>query len=205
MKLPGVPQLLICLAAAVALAGCSSTANITVEEQFPEVVADSRNVSAAIVLDEAFRNYVGKPNDDTTIALGTAQVDLFRKAFAGLFRRLEIVESVDHVSDRAELVVIPSVVEVQVASPADTYLNVFEVWIKYKLDIRTVDGEVLDSWFMPAYGKTPDSFMLSKGDAIREASVIALRDAGAKLILDFYRVPAVANWMTLNDKLVEQR
>lgn len=205
MKLPGVPQLLIYLVAAVALAGCGSTANITVDEQFPEVVADSRNVSAAIVLDETFRHYVGKPNEDTTIALGAAQVDLFRKAFAGLFRRLEIVESVDHVSDRAELVITPSVVEVQVASPADTYLNVFEVWIKYKLDIRTVGGEVLDSWFMPAYGKTPDSFMLSKSDAIREASVIALRDAGAKLILDFYRVPAVADWMTRNDKLVEQR
>ena len=43
---------------------------------------------------------------------------------------------------------------------------------------------------MPAYGKTPDAFMASKSSAIEEAAVIALRDAGAKLMLDFYRIPA---------------
>ena len=187
------------------LSGCSSTANIAVEQQFPDVVAEPRNVSAAIVFDDAFRNYVGAPNKDTSIALGASQVDLFAKAFNGLFWRTEVVNALEHASNEAELIVKPSVVEVQVAAPSDTYLNVFEVWIKYKLDIQTLDGQVLDSWFMPAYGKTPDSFMLSKSDAIREASIIALRDAGAKLILDFYRVPAVASWLARNEKLVEDR
>ena len=205
MKLPGIAIPFFCLLAALVLAGCSSTANVAVEEKFPVVVAEPRKVSAAIVLDEEFRQYVGQPNEDTTIALGASQVDLFQKAFAGLFWRMEVVESADHASDDAELVIKPSVVEVQVAAPSDTYLNVYEVWIKYRLDIETADGQVLDSWFMPAYGKTPDSFMLSKSDAITEASIIALRDAGAKLILDFYRVPAVAGWMSRNDKLAEQR
>jgi len=69
------------------------------------------------------------------------------------------------------------------------------VWIKYSLDIQTSKGDQVDSWFMPAYGKTPDSFMLSKTNAIEEATVIALRDAGAKLLLDFYRIPSVYNWL----------
>ena len=192
------------LLALVAVAGCSSTAHITLEEQFPQAVAEPRNVSAAIVFDDAFRQYVGQPNKDTSIALGESQMDLFSKAFAGLFWRMELVESADHVTNEAELIVKPVVVEVQVASPSDTYLNVYEVWIKYRLDIETPAGEVLDSWFMPAYGKTPDSFMLSKTEAIREASVVALRDAGAKLILDFYRLPAVVGWLARHDKVAEQ-
>ena len=89
----------------------------------------------------------------------------------------------------------------QVSTPSDTYLNVYEVWIKYSLDIADADGEQIDSWFMPAYGKTPDSFMLSKSNAIEEAAVIALRDAGAKLLLDFYRIPSVYNWVIEKEKL----
>ena len=37
--------------------------------------------------------------------------------------------------------------------------------------------------------------MYSKPKAIEEAAVIALRDAGAKLMLDFYRIPAIYGWM----------
>ncbi len=185
--------------------GCASSVQVAVEQQFPEVVAEPRNIAAAIVFDDEFRQFVGKPNEDTSIALGGSQVDLFSKAFNGLFSRTEHVESADGASTEVELVIRPSVVEVQVAAPSETYLNVFEVWIKYKLDIQTADGEVLDSWFMPAYGKTPDSFMLSKSDAIKEASIVAMRDAGAKLILDFYRVPAVASWLSRNEKLVDER
>ena len=96
--------------------------------------------------------------------------------------------------------ITPSVQEVQVSTPSDTYLNVYEVWIKYNLDIQTSEGDQIDSWFMPAYGKTPDSFMLSKTNAIEEATVIALRDAGAKLLLDFYRIPSVYSWIVQNRK-----
>jgi len=102
------------------------------------------------------------------------------------------------------MVIIPSVREVQVSTPSDNYLNVFEVWIKYNLDLETSQGESIDSWFMPAYGKTPDAFMASKSAAIEEAAIIALRDAGAKLMLDFYRIPAVNNWAAEEKKRARQ-
>ena len=54
---------------------------------------------------------------------------------------------------------------------------------------------LIESWFMPAYGKTPDSMMLSRSNAITTAATVALRDAGAKLLLDFYRIPSVYSWM----------
>ncbi|MBT8058264.1 MAG: hypothetical protein KJO33_01640, partial [Gammaproteobacteria bacterium] len=94
-----------------------------------------------------------------------------------------------------DLVIIPSVREVQLSSPSESYLNVYEVWIKYSLDIETADGVPIDSWFLPAYGKTPHSYLLSRSKAIQEASVVALRDAGAKLMLDFFRIPAIYGWM----------
>ncbi len=190
--------------AAISMVGCTTVAHVQVEETFPTVVAEPRNVSVAIVMDETFRTYQAFPLKNTDIAFGSAQVDLWGKAFRGLFRQVEVVSTREQASPGTELVIIPSVQEVQLSTPSQSYLNVFEVWIKYRLDIETPDGVPIDSWFLPAYGKTPDSALLSKSRAIEGATVVALRDAGAKLILDFYRIPAVHVWFEQRLAAVEQ-
>jgi hypothetical protein len=179
---------------AMGLVGCTTTAHVIVEQTFPTVVSAPREISAAIVMDPAFRSYQAFPLKNTDIQFGLAQVDLWSKAFRGLFGQVEVVSSRAEVSAGTELVIIPSVQEVQLSTPSQSYLNVYEVWIKYRLDIETPEGVPIDSWFLPAYGKTPDSALLSKSRAIEQATVVALRDAGAKLILDFYRIPAVHVW-----------
>jgi hypothetical protein len=178
----------------IVLSGCSSSASVQLTNDFPQVLAKPKPLSAAIVFEPSFSNYVARPNEKTEIDIGSAQVRLLRNAFAGLFSNLEFVASREEITLDRALVIIPSIREVQVSVPSDNYLNVFEVWIKYNLDLETTDGDPIDSWFMPAYGKTPDAFMASKSAAIGEAAIIALRDAGAKLILDFYRIPTVNNW-----------
>jgi hypothetical protein len=177
----------------VLLPGCAS--RIKVEHQFPDVVAAPRDMSVALVVDQEFRNYQARPDSKTQIDIGTAHVELLTKAFQGLFSRVVIISPEEMKEAGTNLVIIPSVREVQLASPTESYLNVFEVWIKYSFDIRTADGVPIDSWFLPAYGKTPYSFMLSRTKAIETAAVMALRDAGAKLVLDFFRIPAVFGWM----------
>lgn len=177
------------------LAGCSSTTELRIEESFPNVVFEPRDFKAAVVFDSGFRAYQARPNDKTFIDMGSAQVDLLSKAFKGLFREVEVLSARDQLGPDTDIVITPSVLEVQLSTPSDSYLNVYEVWIKYNLDIESADGEAIDSWFMPAYGKTPDSFMLSRTEAIEEATIVALRDAGAKLLLDFFRIPSVYSWM----------
>jgi hypothetical protein len=193
------------LIAVIFISGCSSTAQVQIDSQFPTVVSKPKPVKAAIVFTEDFKRYIASPNSKTSIDLGSAQTELLSNAFAGLFNEIEFVSAVSDVTFENALVITPSVQEVQVSTPSDTYLNVYEVWIKYSLDIETVSGDQVDSWFMPAYGKTPDSFMLSKTNAIEEAAIIALRDAGAKLLLDFYRIPSVYNWLVTEQRSENNR
>ncbi|MDG2502165.1 MAG: hypothetical protein P8M77_07210 [Porticoccaceae bacterium] len=188
----------------VILSGCSSSASVQLTSEFPQVLAEPKALSAAVVFEPSFATYIAEPNAKTVIDIGAAQVRLLRNAFAGLFSKLEFVASREEVTTDNAMVIIPSVREVQVSTPSDNYLNVFEVWIKYNLDLETTEGESIDSWFMPAYGKTPDAFMASKSAAIEEATIIALRDAGAKLMLDFYRIPAVNNWAAEEQKRARQ-
>ncbi len=187
-------KLFVLLLSLAVIGGCSSSASVQLTNDFPQILAKPKPLSAAVVFEPSFANYIAEPNAKTVLDIGAAQVKLLRNAFAGLFTQLEFVTSREEITTDNAMVIIPSVREVQVSTPSDNYLNVFEVWIKYNLDLETTEGDAIDSWFMPAYGKTPDAFMASKTAAIEEAAIIALRDAGAKLILDFYRIPAVNNW-----------
>ena len=190
-----ISKISLALIVLVILGGCSSSASVQVDRTFPKVLGEPKSVTASIVFLEDFSTFVAQPNENTVIDIGTAQVGVLQDAFAGLCNDVEFGPSRDQITNTKGLVITPSVREVQVSTPSDNYLNVFEVWIKYNLEIQSVDGDPIDSWFMPAYGKTPDTFMYSKPKAIEEAAVIALRDAGAKLMLDFYRIPAIYGWM----------
>ena len=178
------------------LGGCSSSASVQITTSFPSVLSEPKPINASILIEDSFATYVGTPNKNTRIDIGASQVDLLKSAFSGLFDNVDFVTSLDQITAGTDLIITPSVLEVQVSTPSDNYLNVFEVWIKYNLDIQSKDGALITNWFLPAYGKTPDSFMASKEKAIEQATVIALRDAGAKLILDFYRIPAINDWLS---------
>ncbi len=194
-------KIALVLIAAILVSACGGTVQVKIVQQFPEVVSEPRDIKAAIVFDETFSTYIARPGKDTSIDIGTAQVDLLSNAFRGLFQQVQTVTSRDQISPDTELVIIPSVLQVQLSTPSDFYLNVYEVWIKYNLDMETAEGDPIDSWFMPAYGKSPNSMMTSKSDAIEQATIVALRDAGAKLLLDFFRIPSVYGWLDQQQKL----
>lgn len=174
---------------------CGCVAHVKVESEFPEMVTQPKEMSAVLVMTPEFRSFQAEPNDKTSIDLGASQVDALNTAFNGLFTQVSMVSSKDQAAPGTDLVITPTVREVQLSTPSESYLNVYEVWIKYNLDIETADGVPIDSWFLPAYGKTPHSYLLSRSIAIEEATIVALRDAGAKLMLDFFRIPAIYGWM----------
>ena len=194
-------KIALLLIAAILVTACSGSAHVKIVQQFPTVVSEPRDIKAAIVFDQTFSTYVARPAEDITIDIGTAQVDLLSNAFRGLFQQVQTVTSRDQLSPDTELVIIPSVLQVQLSTPSDFYLNVYEVWIKYNLDMETAQGDPIDSWFMSVYGKSPNSMLASKSDAIEQATIVAIRDAGAKLLLDFFRIPSVYGWLDQQQKL----
>lgn len=191
------------------LAGCSSSTSIVVKNSFPEATLNQLDVKASIVFDDNFKSYIATPDAKTKIDIGAAQTQLLTNIFQKMFESVEFVSSTDAVSDDSEIVLTLAVHDVQVSNPSINYLNVFEVWIKYHLAISTSDAKPIATWSMPAYGKTPDSFLLSKTEAVQDATVVALRDVGANLALDFHRIPALENWLEerkrLNNELDSER
>jgi hypothetical protein len=176
------------------LGGCASVSQITPLTTLPTPVIAPLDGAATLLLDEAFRTETRTPNKSTQIELGAAHSAAFTTVFRALIADLSVVEDLPESLANGQIMIRPRLREVQVAAPSETYLNVYEVWLKYSLQFYDDQLQLIDEWFMPAYGKTPDNFMLARSSAIERASDTALRDVGAKLLIDFQRIPSLAQW-----------
>lgn len=177
--------MIVCICSVVA---CSGPISLLVAGDYPPALTSPLPVSATLVMTDEFRSFVANPEGKVSLEVGAAQAAMFEAVMKPRFRELLVV------SERPEIIttdwlIEPSVNSTQIGVPAVTHLKVYEVWLKYRLNIVDQEGNEITSWFIPAYGKTPNSFTLSRGDAIRSASEIALRDMGARVITDLHRVP----------------
>lgn len=193
-------SLWIALIQVTLLAGCAT--HVEVAGEFPKPVIRTLPVSATLVLEPEFRAYrfaVTEPRE-VSLAVGESQADLFRTVASAMFRTLANAEALAPPAT-TDLILLPRVEEVQIATPTDTQLKIFEVWIRYRLHLYDATGNAIAEWPLTAYGKTPSRLLESDGAALEQATVMALRDAGAALITGFTQAPGVADWLAAHGAL----
>ena len=185
----------LALLATVVLSGCAT--EVVVEGSFPPALTRPLPISATLVFEQPFREYVfrNEGTREVSIAVGTTQMALFTTVARSLFKEIATLDQ-QPASAATDLIIMPVVEEVQVAMPSETQLNIFEVWIKYNVRVFDANGQPLADWIMPAYGKTPTRFLKSDSEALNQAAIVALRDAGANLVTGFARVPEIRDWLT---------
>ena len=78
----------------------------------------------------------------------------------------------------------PSIEEYAFVTPRDAGSPFFAVSIKYRVNIYLPDGKLADSWGFTGYGTAPAQG-LSSAPPLQTATALAMRDAGAKLAVEF--------------------
>jgi hypothetical protein len=190
---------LVPLLAALLLAGCTTTA-VEVQGEFPTgAVVEKLPLSMGVLFTEEFRAYtLAEPiptRGDWTIDIGSAQVAMFQSVLPAMFERVEEVDSVE-AAEGLDAVLVPRVEEMQFAIPFQTKSNFFEVWIRYQLTLHDpATDTVIAAWPLTAYGRTRDAMLEGAEPAIRQAAIMALRDAGAFLAIDFRKTRELEPWL----------
>lgn len=182
--------------ASLLLAACST--NVTVTGDYPSSLTKPLPHHVGLVLNNAFTQYTfnSEKEQDVTMALGQSQSKLFDRVFTDMFANKSQLQAVTKQANTGvDLMVVPRVEEVQLAMPFETRLNVFEVWIKYNVQVFNSDGEPIADWLMSAYGKTQTRLLKSEAAALDQATTAALRDAGVRLIIGFKHVPEISDWL----------
>ena len=188
-----------CLASLLLLTACAG--KVEVRGDFPTPLVDKKNLVVAVVNNPRFQTfqYEEKSKDRLkwTIGTGGAQQKLLETLLTAMFTQTIYIADLPEPGQQieADFLLLPKVVDFQYAMPKETKVNIFEVWIKYSMQIYNKQGALIADWVMPAYGKTPTAFLKSEDDALNQAVMMALRDAGANFINGFDRVPEIKAWL----------
>lgn len=188
------------LLACLALASCGVN-NVVIEGSFPTPNISKLPISVAVYYDQALKDFAYLEYSETgreefNIESGRSHMQLFDAVVPAMFDRVVFVDSLEEAAAQGvDAVFAPAIEEFQLALPAKTKLDVYEVWIKYNMRLLTAEGDYIADWVLTSYGKTPTATFLSVEDAINEAAIVALRDLASSFSLSFTQVPEVRDWL----------
>ena len=187
---------------ALAAVGCNGGATVAVKGDFPKPLIAPIPLHVGLVLDDALTSYVHdeeiKGLGHWHIEIGDLQRKLFRDIVPAMFANVSEVPSPQDAAS-VDGVLVPSIVDFQISIPAQTRSDFYEVWIKYSIKLYDAGGTLVVEWPLTAYGKARqgDYSVLKDKDrpGMQDATMTALRDAGAFMSLRFAQVPEVKKWL----------
>jgi hypothetical protein len=191
----------------VLLAGCGPT-KVIVEGNFPTPLMAPLPLVLGVWYGDDFANHEffdeakSRSESSWIVQTGAAQVAMWDTLLGGMFTELVHMRGAPlptQMNQAVDAVLVPHVDELQYSIPAHTNIKVYEIWMRYRMELVTPNGEPIAEWTMTAYGKTPTAFLRSDQAAVNLAAVVALRDAGANFATGFTRVPAVREWLAQRD------
>jgi hypothetical protein len=179
------------LVAAALLAGCGTT-QFEAESVIPQPLVTRIPVVVGVHVPPAFREAVHREKRDGVdyaISLGRAQADGFDRLMHAMFERVVPVASVDAgaVTDpQVRGVFEPVLEDFSFVTPRDTGTQLYAVSLKYRINAYTPAGQAVDSWTFTGYGAQQSSAVPGQGKtALQQAASLAMRDAGAKIAVEF--------------------
>lgn len=198
-KMKAAFSLTLILLAAL-LNGCANS--VRVADDFPVPLVEKLPLTVGVVLNEKLSNYVHIEDPildaEWTIDIGTANVDMFRSLFTGMFDQvLELELDADGnpvlpAETTLDAIIEPRLEDFEFSVPQQSGNDQFTVWIKFNIRITTPEAEPISNWRVTAYGQVDQgSLGLGDDDAMNEAAIMALRDAAANISTNFSKAPGV--------------
>jgi hypothetical protein len=175
---------------ALTLASGCGTVKLTATPNIPTPLIAKIPVAVALHVPKEFSDYVHKEkriSTDWNVDIGKGQAAGLTRLVTAMFERVVVVDSVNagaQAGPDIKAILEPSVEEFAFVTPQDAGSPFFAVSIKYRVDVYSPDGRLADSWGFTGYGPAP-SQGLSSTAPLEAATSMALRDAGAKLAVEF--------------------
>jgi hypothetical protein len=188
---------------AAGLAACGPV-HLVVKSNIPEPLIVKMPVGVALYVPTEFSQYVHKEERSGTkweIAIGEAQTQTMTRLINAMFERVIPVDSVNAGTTHAgevRAILEPSVEEFAFVTPRDAGSPYFAVSIKYRVNVYSPDGKLADSWGFTGYGTAAAQGVIME-DPLLQAAALAMRDAGAKLAVEFREQPIVRDLLPDSD------
>jgi hypothetical protein len=173
----------------VLLAGCGPV-KLVASTNIPPPLVVKIPIGVALFVPTEFSSYVHKEERWSTkwhVDLGKAQTDGITRLMGAMFERVVPVDSVNagtQIPGGVTAILEPSIEEYAFVTPRDAGSPFYAVSIKYRVNVYLPDGKLADSWGFTGYGTSPSQGLSSQAP-LSTATALAMRDAGAKLAVEF--------------------
>ena len=187
------------------LSACTTT--IPIETTIPTPLIAPMPNRVAVYYDPGLYNFehtekiVG--GTDYQVKLGDANQRMFAKLFSYMFQEVVQVDSLEQAfSDTRgfDAIINPAILDLEIAPPSKPESAFFEAWIKYRIDAFDKDRQPIVKWVVTGYGKAEPE-MFHSSDALHAATITAMRDAAANIVIKFKRQPRVREWIQEQERL----
>ncbi len=192
--------------AGVVAAGCTATASIPAD--FPTPLVDPLPIRVGVRYGEQFLTYQHReqiPSDrEWVVELGDANVALFDTVLDSMFESTESVnEEAGRIAAVAGLdaVIEPELESYEFSVPLETGDAFYSVWMTYRMRLFSAEGRLIAEWPVRAYGKSRYK-ILDSDQSLAQATIMAMRDAGAELALQFATQPRIREWLREEGKVL---
>lgn len=184
----------------------SCATNVTVIGKFPTPIVEQFPYRLGLYYPPQFNQYIyqetNKERGELSIDIGSAQVELFNTLLNPLFQHVETVQQAQapKTDIPLDLVLTITVDDFQYTVPKETKVDMYEVWIKYNIQVLDPQGALIADFLLSAYGKTPSEMLKGENESLNQAMIVALRDAGAAFIIQFDKVPEIKKWLSIQSQ-----
>ena len=192
--------ILLISAVVLLLAGCTSSLNLKVQSKIPTPVVTRMPLVMGVHFSDKFKNYVYKENSEDrknwNIDNSASRLDLFKRVLPSMFKQvIDVPGTTAPTGVHVDAILSPEVEDMQLAVPKETYSDLYEAWIKYKIQLYKPDGELIGEWPITGYGKAEKGFFNSRSKGLNTAINQAMRDIGAKFSIGFPKQEVVQQWL----------
>ncbi|MEO0974687.1 MAG: hypothetical protein AAFX85_16480 [Pseudomonadota bacterium] len=174
------------------VSGCAR--NIEVPASVPTPVLAALPLTVGVYYEEEFRNflYIEKLlyGPEINLELGDANVNMFDQMVDSVFSGHVELGEPQAGSAAVDAIIVPTVDEYAFLTPEQAGVDFYSVSIRYKVDLLSPSGNLLDSWTVDSYGRTRATG-ITGNNSLSQANREALRDATAALALDMQERPSI--------------
>lgn len=183
------------------LSGC--TTSVTVEGTVPTPLVAKIPANVGVYFSPDFKSFRHEETIEQrgsfSVDLGAQNLTFFRNLMNAMFdTAVEVGEPPVSPARMAELgidgVIVPEIVKYGFLTPAVSGLNFYSASIHYRISMYDQSGEKIGDWTLVGYGKA-EGGVFSADNALGEATLLAIRDGGARIAIDLPNEPAVAAWL----------
>lgn len=176
----------------LALLSACGTTEFEARPTIPAPLITRIPIVVGVYVPAEFRDKVHREKRDGAeyaITVGKGQSEGFERLLGAMFARTVIVPSVDagaRTDPEIRGVFEPVLEEFAFITPADSGSDLYAVSVKYRINVYSPTGQLVDSWMFTGYGTQASSSVGSgRKEALQLATALAMRDAGAKLATEF--------------------